>query len=70
MARPRGKTKTARLTINLDEPVYAVLLSHADREDMPVAQVARRAIKEFLDRQELEEKKKAWPSSAQAKRRG
>lgn len=63
MARPRGKTKTARLTINLDEPVYDVLLSHADREDVPVAQIARKAIKEFLDRQATEPRNNAWPTN-------
>ena len=52
MARPRGRTKTARLTVNLDDRAYAALLAVAGREDMPVAQVARRAIADFLSREE------------------
>ena len=52
MARPRGRTKTARLTVNLDDRAYAALLAVANREDMPVAQVARRAIADFLSREE------------------
>lgn len=52
MARPRGRTKTARLTVNLDERAYAALLAVAGREDVPIAQVARRAIVAFLSREE------------------
>ena len=52
MARPRGRTKTARLTVNLDDRAYATLLAVAGREDVPVAQVARRAIVDFLSREE------------------
>lgn len=52
MARPRGRTKTARLTVNLDDRAYAALLAVAGREDVPVAQVARRAIADFLSREE------------------
>lgn len=52
MARPRGRTKTARLTVNLDDRAYAALLAVAGREDMPVAQVARRAIVAFLSRED------------------
>ena len=59
MARPRGRTKTARLTVNLDDRAYAALLAVAGREDVPVAQVARRAIADFLSREE--------PASGQSK---
>ena len=52
MARPRGRTKTARLTVNLDDRAYAALLAVAGREDVPVAQVARRAIVAFLSRED------------------
>ena len=52
MARPRGRTKTVRLTVNLDDRAYAALLAVAGREDMPVAQVARRAIVAFLSRED------------------
>ena len=52
MARPRGRTKTARLTVNLDDRAYSALRVVASREDMPISQVARRAIVAFLDREE------------------
>lgn len=52
MARPRGRTKTARLTVNLEDRAYAALRVVAGREDMPVSQVARRAIVDFLIREE------------------
>lgn len=52
MARPRGRTKTARLTVNLDDRAFLALRVVASREDMPVSQVARRAIVAFLDREE------------------
>ena len=52
MARPKGRTKTARVTINLDDRAYAMLASIADSEDVPVGQVARRAIMEYLAQQE------------------
>lgn len=51
MARPRGRTKTARVTINLDDQAYAVLVSIAGREDVPVGQVARRAVMDYLARE-------------------
>ena len=52
MARPRGRSKTARLTVNLDDRAYSALCAVAGREDMPVSQVARRAIVDFLTREE------------------
>jgi len=52
MVRPKGRTKTARVTINLDERAYALLLALADRDDAPVAQVARKAVVDFLNRME------------------
>ena len=52
MARPRGRTKTARLTINLDQDAYNALIALADREDVPVAQLARRAVSDFLGRED------------------
>ena len=52
MARPRGRTKTARVTINLDQHAYATLLAVAARDDAPVAQVARKAVVSFLQREE------------------
>ena len=51
MARPKGRTKIARVTINLDEWAYADLVTIARRSDTPVAQVARQAVVEFLRRE-------------------
>ena len=52
MARPRGRSKTAHLTVNLDDSAYSALCAVADHEDMPASQVARRAIVDFLIREE------------------
>jgi hypothetical protein len=52
MARPRGRIKTARVTVSLDDRAYAVLVTPADREDVPVGQVARRAVMDYLSKQE------------------
>ena len=52
MARPRGRIKTARVTINLDENVYNSLVIVATRNDEPVAQVARKAVLDYLRREE------------------
>ncbi len=40
------------MTINLDDRAYSQLLAVAGRDDMPVAQVARRAVMDFLHQQE------------------
>lgn len=53
MARPRGKSKTARVTVNLDEHAYAILLAIARREDVPVAQIARKAVSDLIQREGL-----------------
>ena len=50
MARPRGRTKPARLTVNLDRPTYASLVEVAKREDVSVSWVVRRAIETLLAR--------------------
>ena len=52
MARPKGRIKTARVTINLDENVYDSLVVVAMRNDEPVAQVARKAVLDYLRREE------------------
>jgi len=61
MARPRGRIKTARVTVNLDDRAYAVLLSIANGEDVPVGQVARRAVMDYLARQEPSLNQSALP---------
>lgn len=48
MARPRGRTKTARVTVNLDDQAFATLQALAEREGILVGQVARRAVMDFL----------------------
>ena len=50
MARPRGRTKPARLTVNLDQPTYLSLVELARREDVSVSWVVRRAIERLLAR--------------------
>lgn len=50
MARPRGRTKPARLTVNLDRPTYRSLVELARREDVSVSWVVRRAIEGLLTR--------------------
>ena len=50
MARLRGRTKPARLTVNLDRPPYLALVELAKREDVSVSWVVRRAIERLLAR--------------------
>ena len=52
MARPKGKQKTARVTINLDPHSYSVLVTVAKRNEAPVAQMARKAVVDFLRQEE------------------
>jgi len=61
MARPRGRIKTARVTVNLDNQAYAVLATLANREDVPVGQIARRAVMDYLAREEPALKQSALP---------
>lgn len=48
MARPRGRTKPARLTVNLDRATHRALIELAQREDVSVSWVVRRAIEVLL----------------------
>ena len=50
MARLRGHTKPARVTVNLDRPTYASLVKVAKREDVSVSWLVRRAIEALLAR--------------------
>lgn len=61
MPRPKGRIKTARVTVNLDDRAYAVLLTIAGSEDVPVGQVARRAVMDYLARQEPSLKQPTLP---------
>lgn len=48
MARPRGRTKTARLTVNLDDQAYTTLCAMARSEDVSVAWIVRRAVNDLI----------------------
>jgi len=60
--------------VNLDDRAYAVLATIAGREDVPVGQVARRAVMDYLARQELALTQPALPlirsTAARAEGRG
>lgn len=51
MARPRGRQKTSRLTVNLDDQAYGALLAIASNRDAPLSWVVRRAVSEFIQRE-------------------
>ena len=61
MPRPRGRLKTARVTVNLEDHAYSVLQAIAVYEDAPIAQIARRAIMDFLAREETKLTQPALP---------
>jgi hypothetical protein len=44
MARPRSNRRTVRLSVSLDETVYAAVLSLAREQDVSAAWVVRRAV--------------------------
>lgn len=48
MARPRGRTKPARLTVNLDRATHCALNELAQREHVSVPWAVRRAIEALL----------------------
>lgn len=48
MGRPRGNRKGARLTVSLETDAYAALVAMAQRKDVSVAWLARRAITGLL----------------------
>ncbi len=49
MARPRGKQKTIRLTVNLDAQAYGALQVIAEQQDAAIAWVVRRAVINFIE---------------------
>ena len=51
MARPRGRQKTARVTVNLEDQVYGALMAIAARHDAPLAWVVRRAVLDLIERE-------------------
>ena len=48
MARPRGRTKTARLTVNLEPREYETLRALAREQDVPLSWLIRRMVSAFL----------------------
>ena len=48
MARPRGRTKTARISVSFEPQVYGALVGLARRQDVPVAQIIRRAVAQLV----------------------
>jgi hypothetical protein len=48
MPRPRGRSKTARISVNFDPDVYGTLILLAKRQDVPVAQIIRHAVQHLI----------------------
>ena len=61
MARPRGRQKTARLTVNLDDHVYGALQDIANRQDAALSWVVRRAVCDYIDRENSTDDQPALP---------
>lgn len=55
MGRPRGRAKTARISVSFEPQVYAVLVDLAKHQDVPVAQVIRRAVAQLVAGQQVRE---------------
>lgn len=52
MARPKGKKDTTRFSVSLDVSSHARLSRLAELHDVSVSWLVRRAISEFIERQE------------------
>lgn len=52
MARPPGRTKTARISVSFEPQVYGALVLLAKRYDVPVAQIVRRAVSHLVSSRE------------------
>jgi len=52
MMRPRGKKIPIRLSVGLDVTSHAKLSRLADRSGVSLAWIVRRAVAEFIERQE------------------
>ncbi len=48
MGRPPGRTKTARISVSFEPLVYGALVGLARRDDVPVAQIIRRAVAQLV----------------------
>ena len=52
MPRPKGKRVPVRLSVSMGAGVHAKLLQLADRQDVSLAWLIRKALAEFIERQE------------------
>ena len=50
MPRPKGKKPSVRLSVNLDLPDHDVLVRLAERHDVSIAWLVRKAVSEFVER--------------------
>lgn len=48
MGRPPGRTKTARISVSFEPDIYGALVVMAKRQDVPVAQIIRRAVAQLV----------------------
>lgn len=55
MPRPRGKRLPVRLSVSMEAAVHAKLSRLADRQDVSLAWMIRRALAELIERHEGEE---------------
>ncbi len=55
MARPRGRRTPVRLSVGMDPASHAKLSRLADRHDVSLVWVVRKAIAEFIERQETDD---------------
>ena len=63
MARPRGRSKTARLTVNLEPQEHAALIVLARQEDVPLAWIVRRAVTDLIAALPLDETQSEIPKA-------
>ena len=52
MPRPKGKKETVRFTVSLDLQLHAKLLCIAEGNDLSLSWAVRRAVAEFVERQD------------------
>lgn len=52
MPRPKGKKGAVRFTVSLDPQLYAKLVRIAESNDLSLSWAVRRAVAEFVERQD------------------
>lgn len=65
MPRPKGKKDAVRFTVSLDPQLYAKLARIAESNDLSLSWAVRRAVAEFVERQD-ETKQAELPFSQSA----